>query len=208
MPRVALSEAEIQAFRERVCDGAAALFARQGYDAVTMRAIAEQVGCSPMTPYRYFADKADILAMIRARGHGRLADRLAAEAARATDPVERLRRLALVYVAFAQDETDSYRMMFQIQQEEDWEAYPDLATEGSRSWGEIRNAVGLAVDAGALEGDADTVAHCFWASTHGIVSLHLSGHLQMGKTLDDLIEPMFRMLLTGALAPSEGVATA
>ena len=56
MPRV-LSESDVADFRERLCDVAEKLFAEKGPDAVTMRQLASELGVSPMTPYRYFADK-------------------------------------------------------------------------------------------------------------------------------------------------------
>lgn len=47
--------------RQDLLDAAAALFAANGLDAVTMRAVAARVGVSPMAPYRYFNDKSDLL---------------------------------------------------------------------------------------------------------------------------------------------------
>ena len=56
MPKV-LSAADIEAFRERLCDAAEEKFAARGPEAVTMRDLADAMGVSPMTPYRYFKDK-------------------------------------------------------------------------------------------------------------------------------------------------------
>jgi hypothetical protein len=62
----------------------------------------------------------------------------------------------------------------------------------------MRDAVARAVDAGVVAGDPDIVAHVFWASVHGLVSLALAGKLQLGPTLDDLVEPVMRMLMRGS----------
>ena len=67
----ALSSVEIEAFRERIREAAARLFASAGYAAVTMRAVAAEVGCSAMTPYRYFASKEHIFAVVRAEAFRR-----------------------------------------------------------------------------------------------------------------------------------------
>ena len=75
MPRV-LTETDVADFRERLCSAAERLFAERGPDAVTMRQLAAELGVSPMTPYRYFHDKDDILAAVRANGFNRFAEAL------------------------------------------------------------------------------------------------------------------------------------
>ena len=75
MPRY-LTEQDIADFRNELCKVATERFARHGYEGVTMRQLAEALGCSPKTPYRYFKDKADILATVRAQAFGKFADAL------------------------------------------------------------------------------------------------------------------------------------
>ena len=94
MPRN-LSPADIADFRERLCNAAERLFAEHGVEAVTMRQLADAIGVSPMTPYRYFKDKDAILAAARARAFDRHADALeqAYEASRdRDDPVSARQR--------------------------------------------------------------------------------------------------------------------
>ena len=55
MPR-ALSPADVESFRTRLCDVAEKLFAAHGPDGVTLREMADALGVSSMTPYRYFKD--------------------------------------------------------------------------------------------------------------------------------------------------------
>lgn len=47
--------------RDRILAAARELFARDGYEAVTMRRIASLIGQTPTTLYRYFRNKSDIL---------------------------------------------------------------------------------------------------------------------------------------------------
>ena len=75
MPRY-LTEQDIADFRAELCRVATERFARFGVEGVTMRQLAEALGCSPKTPYRYFKDKAEILATVRAQAFGRFADAL------------------------------------------------------------------------------------------------------------------------------------
>ena len=196
MPRAALSPVEIEAFRDRIRDAAARLFASAGYSAVTMRAVAAEVGCSAMTPYRYFASKEHIFAVVRAEAFRRFADAQERGVRGIEDPEQRLRALGRVYADFARRDPDAYRLMFELGQAPASD-HPELLREGERAWRVIRDAVGKAIDAGVLSGDPETVAHIFWAGTHGIVSLELAGKLQLGRTLDDLVEPMADTLING-----------
>src|SRR3977135_2352752 len=75
MPRN-LSSAEVDAFRARLCAVAQKRFAKQGVDGVSMRQLAEALGCSPMTPYRYFRNKDEILAAVRTAAFDRFAGAL------------------------------------------------------------------------------------------------------------------------------------
>lgn len=197
MPRSALSRVEIEAFRDRIREAAAHLFASAGYPAVTMRAIAAEVGCSAMTPYRYFASKEDIFAAVRAEAFRRFADAQERGVRGIEDPEQRLRALGRVYADFARRDRDSYRLMFELGQAPAPD-HPELVREGERAWRVIRDSVAKAIDAGVLRGDPDTVAHVFWAGTHGLVSLELAGKLQLGRTVDDLIDPMADTLIRGS----------
>lgn len=98
MPRSALSESEIETFRARLCDAAARLFAEHGFEGVTLRALARELNCSPMTPYRYFRDKAEIFSSVRATAFRRFADAQQTAFESSSDPEVRLGALADAYI--------------------------------------------------------------------------------------------------------------
>jgi AcrR family transcriptional regulator len=185
MPRVALQADDIAAFRRRATEAATRLFAAHGYDAVTMRAVADELGVSAMTPYRYVTGKDELFALVRAAAFRRFAERLEGSGGRVSDPLARLRRLKKAYVQFAVDEADAYRIMFELRQPEDAARSAELDAQSRRAFGCLHDAVRAAVEAGALAGDPLTVAHLLWASTHGLVSLHLAGRLS-ARSLEQL----------------------
>jgi AcrR family transcriptional regulator len=189
MPRAALTQPEIEAFRDEIIRAASRLFAERGYEAVTMRSLAAELGCSPMTPYRYFDGKDEIFAMVKADAYRRFADAEEGAAATAADPAARLTVLARAYVDFALAEPDAYRIMFELAQAAD-DAYPEVQAQARRAWGALRDAVGAAVAAGLIAGDADDVAHLYWAQVHGLVALHLAGKLTLGRTLEELLQAL------------------
>src|SRR5215471_4903820 len=106
MARPALSEAEIAAFRKKAIRVATRLFARDGYAAVTLRAIAEGLGTSHMAPYRYFENKAEIFAMVRADAFHRFAGEQEEAFASSEDPLARLVSMRAAYVRFALEHPD------------------------------------------------------------------------------------------------------
>ncbi|MCH7958653.1 MAG: TetR/AcrR family transcriptional regulator [Candidatus Hydrogenedentes bacterium] len=196
MPRVALSPDKIQEFRTRVGEAGTALLSRKGAQAITMRAIASELGCSPTTPYRYVRDKDEIFSLVRAAAFSRFADAL--DAATLDRPVglDRLRRIFQAYIDFALTDPDAYRLMFEMVPT-DMECYPELGVQMERSFECNRREVRLAIDAGILSGDVDTVAHVVWITLHGVTSLHLTSLLTMGKDMDSLIEPILQSLVRG-----------
>jgi len=204
VPRAALKPTDIAAFRARATEAATRLFAADGYEAVTMRALADALGCSAMTPYRYLAGKDELFALVRAEAFRRFAERLEAAIARAGDPIAALRRLKRAYVAFAIDEADAYRVMFELREPPDHHHWPELERESRRAFGCLLHAVQRAIDAGALVGDALTVAHLLWASTHGVVSLHLAGRLTAGRSLAQLSDIDHEL---AGFRPAEGPRT-
>ena len=195
MARAALTHDEIASFRESICETATRLFAEHGYAGVTLRAIASELRCSPMTPYRYFADKEAIFTAVRAAAYARFAAALRAESG-SPDAEERLTALGNAYVQFALNESHAYRIMFELDQTPTI-VDPDLLCAEGDSWNELRGAVVYAVEQGVIEGDVDVLAHCYWAALHGLVSLHLAGKLQLGRGLEELVPPMLRAVIDG-----------
>jgi AcrR family transcriptional regulator len=197
MPRAPLSQHEIQAFREKICRVATERFAGKGYAGVTLRGLAMELGCSPMNLYRYFRNKEEIFAAVRAAAFGRFADALEPVARAEPDPLERLLALGLAYLRYGREASDDYRIMFELAQGD----LPDgtgPAKEEQRAWQVLRQAVQDAVRTGQLAGDTGTLAHILWASLHGLVALDLAGKLQLGRRFEDLSEPMLQTLRRGA----------
>jgi AcrR family transcriptional regulator len=175
VPRI-LSDADVTGFRERLCEAAARLFAERGRDGFNMRELAAQLGVSAMTPYRYFKDKDEIFAVVRARAFERFADQMAAALASAQAPVEKGQAAGDAYVHFALEEPASYRLMFDLTQPET-EALPALTAATERARTMMIGQVRLMVDSGFYQGEPELIAHVIWAALHGAIGLYLTGKL-------------------------------
>jgi AcrR family transcriptional regulator len=205
-----LSRAQVEAFRARLCAVAQKRFARQGVDGVSMRQLAEELGCSPMTPYRYFRNKEEILAAVRAAAFDRFANALE-EAARQARGDLRAGGQAVgeAYVRFALEDPEAYRLMFDMAQPHP-DRYPELVRASSRARQLMSAALEALVKAGIFAGDPQLMGHVFWATLHGLVVLHLAGKLPDTPDFQAIQREAMRLLVagarSGAAAPSAGPA--
>jgi AcrR family transcriptional regulator len=198
MPRE-LSTSEIEDFRDKLCDAALEIFAEKGVEGLTMREVAARLGVSPMTPYRYFKDKEDILAAVRARGFNDFAQALENAAARGEDVIEQSRAAGEAYVDFAFHNAEAYRLMFQVTQQ-DAEAHdPALQLAVERARATMSFHVKQLVKAGVLEGDPELIGYAFWAALHGLVMLELSGKFTSRYSFERVRSETFRALWQGFL---------
>jgi len=168
MPRI-LTQAHLEQFRNRLCDVAARLYFEMGHSDFNMRDLAARVGVSAMTPYRYFGDKDGILAAVRARGTGRLADQLEAALPEGAGAVIQ------AYIKFAMDETAYYRLIFDLSQ-----PHAKLA-ELARQEHRLRAAMAAAIaPAARSNSEREMLAANLWAALHGALCLVVAG-----KTSED-----------------------
>ena len=197
----ALTAHQVDSFRDELCRVAARRFAEKGYAGVTLRGLAREVGCSPMTPYRYFANKDEILASVRAAAFGRFADASETAAGSAREPLARLEALGRAYLRFAQDEPHAYRIMFELSQPDE-HRYPELRRQALRARQAKFDVVQDAIRAGAIAGDPVEVANLLWAGLHGVIVLHLAGKLHENADLQALSQAMMNTLIRGIASGS------
>ena len=195
MPRP-LSAPEIHEFRDKLCDAAGGLFAKHGREGFTLRALTAELGVSPMTPYRYFRDKDEILAAVRARAFDRFAETLERAFAGTGSTSERTARVGDAYVRFAFDEPESYHLMFDFTQPGEAN-YPDLVRAATRARNTMTDYVRKLVEEGLLEGDPGVIGHVYWAAMHGAVVLALAGKLSAECDFDRIREATTRALARG-----------
>ena len=198
MPRV-LTESDVAGFRERLCEAAERLFAEKGLEAVTMRQLAAELGVSPMTPYRYFKDKDEILAAVRAAGFNRFAQALEDAYRKDGDARARASAVGEAYLAFAFGQPQTYKLMFDLHQPHE-EDYPELTRAAERARLTMSQYVEGLVEAGVVAGDPVEIGRMFWAATHGAVVLELADKLEAGAArilVDQLISTLARGLRPG-----------
>ena len=168
---------EREEIREKILDAARELFAAEGFEAVTMRRIADVIEYTPTAIYFHFRDKEALLKELCETDFRNLA-RQFTRIAKVKDPIERLRATGLAYADFGFEYPNHYRLMFMTPHppiphdddpsrdnpEEDAYAFLRMTIEESIAQNRLRPELT----------DVELVAQTVWAGVHGVVSLHLA----------------------------------
>jgi AcrR family transcriptional regulator len=173
---------EREAMRSRILEAAHDIALQEGYDALTMRHIAERLEYSAAALYRHFNDKSALLSALLATEFEELTRSLEAVSS-TTDPLERIRRAARVYAEFGVADFDRYRQMFVAPPEISDDAddvsmlspHPAPASPATELYTILRRAVAQAIASLRFRpdvNDVDLVTQTLWAGLHGVVSLH------------------------------------
>lgn len=109
--RPEMPPAQRQEMKLRISEAAKALFQDEGYGKISMRRIAKEIGCTPMTLYGYYDDKIDILRTLWGDVFRELFDRLETIDKDAAPQVY-LQTLCLTYVNYWINRPDYYRLVF------------------------------------------------------------------------------------------------
>jgi AcrR family transcriptional regulator len=200
--------------RGRIMDAARELFAREGYDAVSMRRIAEAIEYSPTAIYVHFQDKQDLLLQLCQCDFLSMAQGMA-DLQQVPDPIERIRRMGHAYIRFGAGRPNHYRLMFMTPLE-----FPPDAAEKDPNHGKVdrssytllRQTCQQAIDQGRIRReyrDPDLVAQTFWSAVHGVVSLHIvksdSPWVQW-KGVEPLAATMVDAILRGMTEPESEIS--
>ena len=180
-------ERERQELRTRILDAARELFVEEGYEAVTMRKIADRIEYSPTAIYFHFRDKQALLRELVDADFGSLASEFR-KIARIADPIDRLRKIGQAYVAFGLNYRNHYRLMFMTPHPEAMKPEESRIRQGNPeedAYAFLKQTVSEAIAAGRMRpelSDPDLVSQIVWAGTHGVVSLHIA------KCKDDWVD--------------------
>lgn len=169
LERRALRKTEL---RQTILDAAGELFLEQGYERFSMRQVAERIGYTATTLYRYFDNKDSLVFAVVDRGFEEFGASLVAAAESTDDPVERLRALGRAYVRFGLANPVYYQLMFMQRIDYLTKPHDGDHTRHAVSFQTLLSSVQTALDARAVPGDdALELSHALWAFVHGIVSL-------------------------------------
>lgn len=193
--------------RKDILDAAERLLIEGGSeDAVSVRAIAKAIGCTPPALYLHFADKDELFLAVCERRFEEI-DRAMEEAAAASDdPLTSLRLRGKAYVEFGLNHPEHYRLlMLTPHQQTVEELGPD--SPGMVAFQHLVDAVKRCIEDGDLSGElgAEPIALTLWAGVHGLTSLAIT-HAKFGEMaggregIDRLVDFLLDVEIEGLLS--------
>lgn len=196
---------QVGAIQRQIVEATLRVFRRDGYQAVSLRAIGAEMGRTAAALYRYFASKDDLISAVRVAGFEQMQAVLEAARARSDDPLQAVRYAFRDYISFAFEEPELFRLMYDLNQAE---AGAQDAVRGAReqAFDVVRRIAADAIDAGLLEGEPNLLAHLAWINAHGLALLASTGQLELGLAIEDLIEPLIEQFL-GQRARTRGATS-
>lgn len=184
MARAAVDEAkrrgrsrqgEGEQLRRELIAAADKLLAEAGEaEAVSLRAVAREVGVAAPSVYLHFAGKEALLAAVADEHFAALTAAIEAAIAREVTAPRRLLAGCLAYCRFAGEQPGAYRILFGLRRAKG-DRSAGSGPAGTAAFQTLVDAIAACMAAGAAPaGDPFRVASAVWPTLHGLVSLRRS----------------------------------
>jgi AcrR family transcriptional regulator len=182
---------EGERLRAEILTATERLLATQPVEALSLRAVAREVGVTAPALYLHFADRRALVWAVLEHQFGVLTAVVTDAAERASDPRGRLREWCLAYCRYGLDHPGHYRVLF-----ESWTAQrvdlPLADLPGHALWQSLLDALAAC---GVPPDESKEVGTLVWAGLHGLVSLRVNKPSFPWPPLDQLVDGHLRRML-------------
>lgn len=179
----------------RIVAAAREIAEREGWNAVTIRRLAEEIEYSQPVLYSHFENRDAIVAAVAVEGFNEITAALRKAASESTGRQNALRNVAMAYLAFALSRPALYEAMFVLP--------TNLRFAEAESRPELRAGFeALAAVVSPFCADVAVVTETFWAALHGLAELERSGRIRPAARRERIA------LVVRAIVASEGGAPA
>jgi AcrR family transcriptional regulator len=171
---------EKEALKALILKGAKKLFLEKGIEQTTLRNIADEIDYSVGTIYVYFKDKNEILHALHSIGFQELGSHFAPLFSIA-DPMERLKKMGMLYIKFALENSEMYDLMFNVKapiesledcvEKTDWD-------EGANTFGALKQTVSQCMEQGYFANhQLEPLSFMIWSTVHGMCCLKIRNRI-------------------------------
>ena len=159
--------------KHRIVAAARVIAEREGWDAVTVRRLAEEIEYSQPVLYSHFENRDAIVAAVAVEGFRELTVALREAASGSTGRRNALKNVAMAYLVFARRHPALYEAMFILP--------TDLRFAEAETTPELHAAFeAIAAVVTPFCADVADVTETFWAALHGLAALERSGRIRPG----------------------------
>lgn len=156
--------------RQEFINTAYDLIIERGLEAVSLRAVADQLDYSPAALYRYFSSKDELVDAVRARCFERLNAAIFQRLHGVSSPARMLLVGAMTYIHFAREHPVEYHLMFHLGASASTQAENQKLAMRSLLY-IVRHGIEMGVFATDANYTEDAIVlHC-WSTVHGLAML-------------------------------------
>lgn len=167
-----------EALRVTIIDAARRLLREGGIQAVSMRNVADKVGCTAGALYRYFPDKQNLLLYVWEDDMRYLAEYVRGAVDQTDDPIEKIRQTFLGYLRYWEQNPESFSNLFApVTAAFDRSSTPDMfpATGSTALYFDMRDLLeGLLKGKKTAPQDPDLAMQCLLCTVHGCMAMRVS----------------------------------
>lgn len=164
--------ARANTLRDVIRNTARELFARAGYESVSLRRIGAEVGCSPMAMYRHYASKEDLLVSICEETFDQMLQTIDRSTGMPGTPLEKLRNSISMIIDFHLAHPNHFKVTFMTEIPPGPAAQRKVAL-GQRVLDRLRAGIRECAEAKGLNIDIEQTTQMLRIVMHGFVSLQI-----------------------------------
>ena len=159
----------------RILAAARALVRRHGHERLSLRHVARRAGMSPAGMYEFFDNREHLVDVLAGQANEALTSALRSAVQGTPDPIERLVRLGLAYIRFAEERPADFLLLFGRRS-----TRRSLAEDvpADSEYEQIRATLADVMGVGRPDRSGpqflEALAYGFWSSIHGMAMLQLT----------------------------------
>jgi AcrR family transcriptional regulator len=159
--------------RVNILDAAYDIVKDEGWQALSMRKIADKIEYTAPIIYEYYANKEAILLELTKKGFMLLAARMQEAKNKHTDPAEQLEAMWLAYWNFAFEEKEYYQLMYGV--EVNCCILDEIMPPGTTPYDIAAGPIAEMMGISELEDDrVCTKYYTYWSIIHGLITINIT----------------------------------